>query len=396
MVLPDEPTVPPPPGRTNLGNWDPNSGKWRTVPTSCIGALAPAGPDREAIVRVIVTGELNREDFIRANPGYLDGHPSVGERRGDEGLVHVPPAGCYQGQAGRMDDVMAARDVEAGTRQYRRMSASPGRWDGDNDALLQLLPSDPPSMGLVDMLDSDGIQPEEEDEEVSQETPVRNRQKREDAEFRDYPLLAVPRPKLGRATSFDLLASSMRAKQLSQRPPLGRSETNINIGFKRPATVMDINHLATPLDTDAKRPRGRLQQPTMSIPRGGKAAIKTKPRSSFSRAHASPPMLGYARADKENHHSGVFTNGPRSSPGFDATPLSGRSTDTNSSSQHIRTPVETSTRKMGGDDVFAFSARDHVRRPDVDEETRVIKGEGGEKTEVMTAARNLLAIFGAQ
>jgi hypothetical protein len=52
---------------------------------------------------------------------------------------------------------------------------------------------------------------------------------------------------------------------------------------------------------------------------------------------------------------------------------------------------------MSGDDVFAFSSQDHVRRRDSGhDETRVVKGEGGEKTEVLNAARNLLAIFGAQ
>jgi hypothetical protein len=247
----------------------------------------------------------------------------MGERRGDEGLVHVPPTGLYHGQAGRMDDVMAARDVEAGTRQYRRLS-SPSRWDGENDTLLQLLPSDPPSMGIAEMLDSDS----------AQDTPVRPRKSLPLSRSASGNREMAPRAKLGRATSFDLLASSTRAKQLAQRPQVP--------GLKR---VMSIDHLATP--DDVKRVRRTLP----SIPRGGKAAIKTKPQSSFSR-------YDY---DKENIPD------PRSSPGFDATPLSGRSAG--SSSQHIRTPTDVR------DDVFAA-------KPEA-------------KGEVYDAARNLLSIFGA-
>lgn len=431
----------PPPGRTNLGSWDPDSGKWRTVPTACIGALAGPRPDREAILRAIVTGEIDRDDYIDNNPDYLDGHPALQDDKikntGEDAWQHVPvltaagnasssggvlssiqlraqaavmypgreaesrtaprndfdvvrmnmnrqgnsgptgvPLGRWVSGTSRMEEVMAARDVEAPTRQYRRseqpVPETTEEWRGDNEALINMMPSDPPSMGVQEMLGSDGPEgarlapmEEEEDEEDEEgeeghakpgyapaETPVRkggrgparvlelsnpNSRQIRGLTFTGAADRAIDRPTLGRATSFDLLRSSKRAKQLAgasasrngfvyadensdsaymsgRHRPLKRSasamnrslssigESNENASMvgsskaqqqeqpnkrhrsteRRLADLdMKLNHMQPPIDLTAA-PKHDLNI-NIDIPRGGRFDIKTKHRSSFPR-----------------------------------------------------------------------------------------------------------------
>ena len=118
-----------------------------------------------------------------------------------------------------LDDILQAREIGFGeVQRFRRPGEVELRGEGEerNRDMLALMPSDPPSMDLMESADEDECMEDEEDEDESEDaSPVNMKPKISIGLGRPSRFIRTASvDQLGRATSLDVLASSSRAKQL--------------------------------------------------------------------------------------------------------------------------------------------------------------------------------------
>ncbi|ODO06442.1 hypothetical protein L198_01674 [Cryptococcus wingfieldii CBS 7118] len=300
--------------RANRGTFDPVTGKWRPVPASCISGLEPPPEDKISVVRAISVGEVTRETWLARYPSATGGGPtaapqssmtgspsSASSKRGTKRPAQLLSA-RLSGQS--LDEVLQARESGFGLgadKRYRRGSkgaAIEGEGQERNDRILSLMPSDPPSMGLTEM------DPEESDgDDGGVDVEALERRKR-----------ARTLNGLGRATSFDLFASSSRAKQLAkpskeQGHVLGQINPNLSIRPSASTAALKKPTLESIASSQAhRRPRSRGDDPhsysrfkkefsraqsTSAIPQ---SSSRNESRRTYQPSQLKTPNLGYARS----------------------------------------------------------------------------------------------------
>ncbi|WVQ73985.1 hypothetical protein IAR50_003566 [Cryptococcus sp. DSM 104548] len=304
------------PSRANRGTFDPVTGKWRPVPASCISGLEPPPEDKISVIRAISVGDVTRETWLARYPSATGGGPTAASRdsmtgspssasskRGTKRPAQLLSA-RHSGQS--LDEVLHARDSGFGLdddKRYRRGSkdaAIVGEGQERNDKLLSLMSSDPPSMSLAEM---DAEESDGDDGGVDEEALERRKKAR-------------TMRGLGRATSFDLFASSSRAKQLA-RPSKERShilgQINPNLSLKPSASTSAAALKKPTLESIAsgqasKRPRSRGDDPhsysrfkkefsraqsTSALPQ---SSSRTETKRKYQPSQLKTPNLGYARS----------------------------------------------------------------------------------------------------
>ncbi|WVQ82085.1 hypothetical protein IAT38_004213 [Cryptococcus sp. DSM 104549] len=389
-------TLPPQPARAQRGTFDPVTGKWRTVPTSCISGLQPPAQDKAEVVRAISVGDITRDGWLEeyakaygskpyretlgqsssegdaeAESGAGGGGGAVGFRAGSptpSGLsgrgktasgrpnagtgsnagagaktsapggemlgqkpvrpaselpapsgtsrtapsggqaALLPPASAaagllpQRGSAKSLDEILQARESGFGPgatkRRFRRGSGESvlvGEGQERIREILALMPSDPPSAGLAELAEDDMDEGDGGDDD-------------DDAGRKRKGLMInrpTPRSGLGRATSFDVLASSSRAKQLTKPLPnpnpnahrasiLGPLNPNVAAGAGAGATAgFRKRSLEQAASNGAPQKRSRSHAPTSFRPHPNPNMHARDPRlsayrkDSFSRSQSA-------------------------------------------------------------------------------------------------------------
>ena len=285
--------------RVSKGTYDPSTGKRRPVPASCVSGAQKPSDMRQDTVRKIFDGEMTRDiwfsifppgETIEAGVAPVDLSPSSTSDRTLSRTI-----------SGTLEQVLIAREVERKPRSHREKM---GLYDPDaeaeerNDKLINLMSSSlPPTPekgengNNEDAEDTDG-----EDMPLSQPQPPKQLVPRRGVLGRTASLGLD-----GRATPQNLLASSLRARQLSG--PMRSVSGPVKMPMPRAATSLDAYSLGI-----SERPAKRVRtSSSSSIRRSEKFCVP----DSFSRSSAA--------------------TGPTSSPGTMST--------SDPSSPRLRTPT---------------------------------------------------------
>ena len=336
------------------------TGKWRPVPISCISSVQPPPPEKLAAVNAITLGEITREDYFNAFPG------SGSVSTDDEPTVR-PPFG--RNASGSLDEVLRARECVFGDRRR-----APRRGNGDyslqgegeerNRAMLALMSSSPPSMGMGELHRDSG---EDEDEQASGDDlgaspPPRPTSTRPVALGRGQPS-GRDLTTLGRATSLDLVASSSRARQIVlPEPPRSVSGPTASLS-DNPRPPPKMFHPVPSHDNgpQPKRPRVSVSSLTSDLP------SSYRPQDSFSRS----------QSDAVNHAPPTPTSSTTSLPTPTTTPFT-RTFSFSSATVFDRN-------HDAGHGAKVYASEDAVRRGPGDNET---------DKEVLDAAQQLIEMLG--
>ncbi|KAK4683814.1 hypothetical protein P7C73_g6405, partial [Tremellales sp. Uapishka_1] len=226
------------------GSWDPHTDEFTTINLSWTSRPPP--PHKLAVVKSVVDGEITRD-------AYLEQYPS-----GQSPVARSRKASLKRTMSSSLDAVLEARESGFGnghakrTKRSLEVGASAGVEIKD---LLALMPSDPPSMDLLELAREGEAEREEggddgnDTESTSSSLPS---SQSSISKSHAHPGVGLGHPsssgllQLGRATSLDVIASSARAKQLHAQPhpravstPEASLEKALRIAMKRlpPATV---------------------------------------------------------------------------------------------------------------------------------------------------------------
>ncbi|OWZ65524.1 hypothetical protein AYX14_04280 [Cryptococcus neoformans] len=320
----------PPPSRSNRGTFDPVTGKWRPVPASCISGLQPPPDDKIAVVRAISLGDVTRDMWLNKYPS------SSGRGITESSRVSPTPMSLAATSRGRtiknahstpllprnqsrsLDQVLQARESSFGTgtqKRYRRGSGDfviKGEGQDRIKEILSLMPSDPPSMGLAE---SDVEESDEDDGGIDEDVERRKRIKQAKASS----ILTG----LGRATPYDVLASSSRAKMLakpnnehpSRNAVLNQLNPNLS-HFAPPSNLRKHTLESVATNQPTKRHRSRVTDlhpnpnlhassrtkdfnrsvSTSALPRSSRVAEDQGSLSSYLPSQLKTPNLGYTRS----------------------------------------------------------------------------------------------------
>jgi hypothetical protein len=192
--------------------------------------------------------------------------------------VSAPRPVIGRNASGSLDGVLMAR--EEGQHERRRTQRDEevmlvGEGVERHSQMLALMSSSPPSSPKYDDDEDEPTDNEDEDDRLSAKTPSRAGP--------SHSRLGLGRPmrintfQLGRATSFDLAASSSRARNLIPAPRISSGPINslppFNYGAKR---------MVRPVPTHTVEPVIKRQRPNPAF----------KPRDSFSRSQSSAVLAG--------------------------------------------------------------------------------------------------------
>lgn len=263
------------------------TGKWRPVPLSCISSLEPPPAEKLAAIQAISLGQITREIYFDQFPLEQSSPPRASNTVQRRPLTRTTSSS--------LDEVLQARESGFGesNRIYRRSGEIGLRGEGEERKrdMLALMPSDPPSMDLMELADEDELIEDEDKEDEEYAEPREPREKPNSCVRlgRPSPLFrAVSTDHLGRATSLDILASSSRAKQLiSPGPP--RAVSGPAGPLDAPRMVEKRSLTPIPMHDSAKRAKFERQGSHSAYPES-----YSRPRDSFSRSQsaailAAPP-----------------------------------------------------------------------------------------------------------
>lgn len=299
------------------------------MPASCISGLQPPPDDKIAVVRAISLGDVTRDMWLnkypsssgrgmtasaRVSPSFVD--LSAIPRGRTVKNAHVTPL-LPRNQSRSLDQVLQERESSFGTgvqKRYRRGSGEfviKGEGQDRIREILSLMPSDPPSMGLIE---SDIEESDEDDGGIDEDAERRKKAKQAKASN----TLAG----LGRATPYDVLASSSRAKQLakpnneqsSRNPVLSQLNPNLS-HFPPPSNLRKHTLESVATNQPAKRHRSRVTDlhtnpnlhtasrtkdfnrsiSTSALPRSSRVA-EHQGSSSYLPSQLKTPNLGYTRS----------------------------------------------------------------------------------------------------
>lgn len=221
-------------------------------------------------------------------------------------------------QSRSLDQVLQARESSFGTgtqKRYRRGSGDfviKGEGQDRIKEILSLMPSDPPSMGLAE---SDVEESDEDDGGIDEDVERRKRIKQAKASS----ILTG----LGRATPYDVLASSSRAKMLakpnnehpSRNAVLNQLNPNLS-HFAPPSNLRKHTLESVATNQPTKRHRSRVTDlhpnpnlhassrtkdfnrsvSTSALPRSSRVAEDQGSLSSYLPSQLKTPNLGYTRS----------------------------------------------------------------------------------------------------